>query len=153
MTSPSSSSLAASSTQVAVDRSDNIVPESISIVLRAEALLELLLAVSAYHYLGGSWPLFTLLFLLPDLSILGYLVNPRLGAQLYNLGHTHLVPAFLALSGFVLATPLLYSLSLIWAAHIGLDRMLGYGLKYPVGFKMTHLSWKRDAHQAVVEPQ
>jgi hypothetical protein len=117
-------------------------PGSVSMILRTEGLIELMVAVSAYRYFGGSWTLFALLFLVPDLSMLGYLVNRRFGARLYNIGHTYISSTLLALCGLAFATPLFYSLALIWAAHIGFDRMVGYGLKYPTGFKTTHLSWK-----------
>jgi len=115
---------------------------SIPLLLRAEALLELTLAVSAYHHLQGTWLLFAVLFLVPDVSMIGYLVNPRVGAHVYNLGHTYIAPSLLALAGFALAIPLPVSLALIWAAHIGFDRSLGYGLKYPAAFGATHLGWK-----------
>jgi len=115
-------------------------PGSVSMILRTEGLIELILAVSAYRYFGGGWTSFALLFLIPDLSMLGYLVNPRFGARLYNIAHTYISSTLLALCGLAFATPLFYSLTLIWAAHIGLDRMVGYGLKYPAGFKTTHLS-------------
>jgi hypothetical protein len=110
-------------------------------LLRAEALVELALAVAAYRYLGGSWPMFAILFLAPDFSMAGYLINPRVGAHAYNLGHTYVAPALLFLVGHLIAAPLTSSLALIWAAHIGFDRLLGYGLKYPAGFRATHLGY------------
>lgn len=82
-----------------------------------------------------------LLVLIPDLSMLGYLKDSRVKALSYNLGHTHPLPAVLVTFG-VLAGSLLYvSLGLIWFAHIGFDRMIGFGLKYPTGFRDTHLGW------------
>jgi hypothetical protein len=122
--------------------------DTVSIFLRAEGLVELILAVWGYHYLGGAWITFAALFLVPDVSMIGYLANPRAGALAYNLGHTYIAPSCLALAGCVLATPLLYSLALIWAAHIGFDRFIGYGLKFPVSFGATHLSWKPARHAA-----
>jgi hypothetical protein len=116
---------------------------SVSVILRAEGLIELVLAVAVYRHGGGTWAMFAILFLLPDVSMLGYLANPRIGARMYNLGHSYIGPALLALTGFMMATPLLYSLALIWAAHLGFDRLLGYGLKYPTAFDETHLNWKR----------
>jgi hypothetical protein len=121
---------------------------AVSMLLRAEAVIELALAVSAYRHIGGTWPLFAILFLAPDITMLGYLANPRAGARLYNAGHTYLAPALLALAGFTLATPLLYGPALIWAAHIGFDRSLGYGLKYPAAFGATHLGWKNTRRAA-----
>ena len=83
--------------------------------------------------------MFLLLFLAPDLSMLGYLANPRLGSLVYNLAHTYFVPLVLAGIGLVASSHLCILLALIWAAHIGMDRLLGYGLKYPTAFKDTHL--------------
>jgi len=112
---------------------------SVLLLLRAEALIEFALAVSAYISIGGTWTLFAILFLAPDITMLGYLANPRAGARLYNAGHTYFTPALLALAGFLMASPLLYGPALVWAAHIGFDRLLGYGLKYPAAFGVTHL--------------
>ncbi len=122
---------------------------SVPVLLRAEALIELALAVLAYRHVGGTWLMFALLFLAPDVSMVGYLANPRIGARVYNLGHTYIAPTLLALAGFVMAAPLMYLLVSIWAAHIGFDRLLGYGLKYLVAFGATHLNWKRPRSAAI----
>jgi hypothetical protein len=118
---------------------------SIPALLRAEGLIELAVAVTAYRYAGGPWLMFAILFLVPDVSMVGYIASPRIGACIYNLGHTYIAPAFVALAGVVLATPVLQWMALIWAAHIGFDRLLGYGLKYPSDFRATHLGSVRDA--------
>jgi Domain of unknown function (DUF4260) len=109
-------------------------------LLHLEGAAVLLLSLFAYHWNQASWLQFALVFLLPDVSMLGYLANPRIGAITYNAAHTYIGP--LALAGYSLASahPALFSLSLIWIAHIGFDRMLGYGLKYPTRFKDTHLN-------------
>jgi hypothetical protein len=99
----------------------------------------LLLSVVLYNLTEGSWLLFVLLFLVPDLSMLGYLSGYRTGAVSYNLFHTYVLPGFLAALGLFTGSPLLLSLALVWFAHIGFDRMVGYGLKYPTGFFDTHL--------------
>jgi hypothetical protein len=108
-------------------------------LLRAEEAALLVAAVFLYAHLHFSWLLFAVLFLAPDLFMLGYLANPRIGSALYNLGHFIFVP--LALSGIALATrqPVLVAIAIVWFSHIGFDRMLGYGLKYPAHFKDTHL--------------
>jgi Domain of unknown function (DUF4260) len=80
-----------------------------------------------------------LLFLVPDLSMLGYLSGPQTGAVTYNLFHTYVLPGLLAALGLLTGSTLLVSLALVWFAHIGFDRMVGYGLKYPTGFFDTHL--------------
>jgi ABC-type phosphate/phosphonate transport system permease subunit len=83
--------------------------------------------------------LFALLFLLPDLSMLGYLAGPRIGARVYNVAHSYLVPLGIGALGLLVALPFALPLALIWAAHIAFDRALGFGLKYEAGFGFTHL--------------
>lgn len=107
--------------------------------LRLEGAALLLLATVGYAHTGASWWLYAALFLAPDLSFLGYLAGARIGAIAYNAAHTTLGPIALALIGLGTGTPLAISVALIWAAHIGIDRMLGYGLKYAEGFGFTHL--------------
>ncbi len=108
--------------------------------LRLEGLVVLAAAVVAYARLvPGRWGLFAILFLAPDLAALGYLMNARVGAALYNIAHTYVAPALLLAAAFGLPSPDLLAPGLIWAAHIGLDRALGYGLKYPSAFQDTHL--------------
>jgi hypothetical protein len=109
------------------------------LILQAEGAAYLTVALLAYAQTGTGWGLFALLFLVPDVTMLGYLRGPRLGAAIYNLGHTTLLPMLLCLWGW-LASPMIWSLGLIWLAHIGFDRMIGYGLKYGDAFKHTHLS-------------
>jgi hypothetical protein len=108
-------------------------------LLHAEGAVVLIVSFAAYHELNGSWLLFFLLFLWPDLFMLGYLANARIGASLYNLVHTYTMPLLLGtVAVFEQWHPTLL-FTLIWTAHIGLDRALGYGLKYPTFFKDTHL--------------
>ncbi len=109
------------------------------LLLRAEGAALLGVAALLYARTGESWWLFAVLFLAPDLSFLGYLGGPKAGAIVYNCAHTLLAPAALGVAGLLLANALLIALALIWAAHIGFDRMLGYGLKYAAGFGFTHL--------------
>jgi len=115
------------------------IPGFPRVLLRFEGLIVLVLSVYGYHDLGESWWLFALLFLVPDISMVGYVWGAWSGALVYNLGHNYVFPAFLALLGNMVGQPLLYSLALIWTAHIGFDRALGLGLKYPTGFSHTHL--------------
>ncbi len=93
-----------------------------------------------YHQLGASWGLFAALILVPDLSMLGYLAGPVWGARLYNLGHTYVLPGLLWLCLSFLAPAIALPVALIWTIHIGIDRALGFGLKYGSGFKDTHLN-------------
>lgn len=109
--------------------------------LRLEALGVLLAVLGAYAATDGSWLLFAVLLLAPDLGMLGYVAGPKVGAVTYNMLHLYLWPALLlALWAGGLAEWAL-SLGLIWAAHIAMDRTLGYGLKEPDAFKHTHLGW------------
>ena len=98
-------------------------------------------ALALYFYRAGhfSWGWFALLFLIPDLFMLGYLVNVKWGATSYNLVHTLSGPILLLLISYLTAKPTPAPFVRIWLAHIGFDRMLGYGLKYPTKFKDTHL--------------
>jgi len=111
----------------------------VAATLRLEGAAALAASAFGYSALGGDWWVFAALFLVPDLSMLGYLLNRRAGAFLYNLGHSYLSPAALALAGYLADAPNLYLIALIWTAHIGFDRLLGYGLKYTAGFGVTHL--------------
>ncbi|UZD55056.1 DUF4260 domain-containing protein [Caldimonas aquatica] len=108
-------------------------------LLRLEGAAVLALALWAYHQQAAGWGLFAAAFLAPDLSFLGYLAGPRVGARLYNAAHSYLGPAACLALGLLAAVPWAVPAALIWAAHIGFDRALGYGLKYPSGFRHTHL--------------
>jgi len=108
-------------------------------LLHLEGLAVLVGALALYFDAGYGWLLLVVLLLAPDLSMVGYLGGPRAGALIYNLAHTCAGPIALGLVGVLGDVDLATQLALIWLAHIGLDRMLGYGLKYPTGFKDTHL--------------
>jgi hypothetical protein len=112
-------------------------------LLHLEGATVLALSLFAWHWSHGSWVLFALLFLTPDLSMLGYIANARVGAIAYNAVHTYIGP--LALIGYAFALGLheVLFVAVIWIAHLGFDRMLGYGLKFPTRFKDTHLSAER----------
>jgi hypothetical protein len=109
------------------------------LLLRLEGAALLIIAVAVYAGNGAAWWLFAVLALAPDLSFLGYLAGPRIGAAAYNAAHTTIGPIGLALVGLYAPSPLAVAIALIWLAHIGADRLLGYGLKYAAGFGFTHL--------------
>ena len=109
------------------------------ILLRAEGAAIFALSLLVYAKVGPSWLYFVVLVLAPDLSLLGYLVGARTGAVVYNAVHTLIGPLAVIAAGFVLPAYDLFWLALIWTAHIGFDRMVGYGLKYGAGFRYTHL--------------
>ncbi|MGZ4981870.1 MAG: DUF4260 domain-containing protein [Methylobacter sp.] len=108
-------------------------------VLRLEGLCVLIAAVVAYSKFGLGWDIFALFFLAPDLALLGYLADPKIGAISYNLAHSYIGAVVCLVAGVILPAPTVLCIGLIWCAHIGFDRALGYGLKYSSGFGFTHL--------------
>jgi hypothetical protein len=108
-------------------------------MLRLEGLVLFIGMTLLYYIWDGSWWVYSLLFFAPDLSFAGYLGGPRLGALVYNAAHSYLAPVAMMTGGFATASPLILSIAMIWLAHIGFDRALGYGLKYAAGFSFTHL--------------
>jgi len=108
-------------------------------LLRVEGACILAIAAVLYARLGESWWLFAVLFLAPDLSFVAYLAGPRVGAVAYNLLHSIVGPIVLALAGLFVPYEPAMAIALIWLAHCGFDRALGYGLKYGAGFGFTHL--------------
>jgi len=115
------------------------VTGGVRILLRLEGLALFAGMTALYAAWGGSWWVYALLFLVPDLSFLAYLSDAKFGALVYNAAHSYMAPVALLTFGFGFASPLTLSIALIWLAHIGIDRALGYGLKYSTGFGFTHL--------------
>ncbi|HLJ71557.1 MAG TPA: DUF4260 domain-containing protein [Roseiarcus sp.] len=109
------------------------------LILRLEGAALAIGAAFFYWRLGGSWLLFVLLFLAPDLSFLAYLLSPRAGAVGYNALHATIGPLVLLVIGAWTDRSPCEWVALIWLAHIGFDRALGYGLKYAEAFNTTHL--------------
>jgi hypothetical protein len=95
--------------------------------------------VLAYAKLGYGWGFFALFFLVPDLSLFAFLAGSRTGAAFYNATHSLIGAAAVLAFGSLSGSALAISVGLVWCAHIGFDRMLGYGLKYASGFGFTHL--------------
>ncbi len=104
-----------------------------------EGLAVLVMSICFYAYFDFSWILFFILLFTPDLSMFGYAVNTRIGAIIYNVFHSYIVPIVIILLALLIMYSVLLAIGIIWIAHIGMDRMLGYGLKYPTDFKDTHL--------------
>lgn len=124
------------------------VTGGIRTLLRLEGLVIFLAATVAFFTDGGTWWLYLVLFLVPDLAFLAYPAGERIGAMVYNALHTLTLPVLLLLGGWLAGQPLLLHIALIWLAHIGIDRAVGYGLKYPSGFGHTHLGPMGKAKRA-----
>ncbi|MCB8976125.1 MAG: DUF4260 domain-containing protein [Ardenticatenaceae bacterium] len=110
------------------------------ILLHLEGAAVLITALIFYGQNGYSWWLFALLLMAPDLSAIGYLHSQTIGSLCYNAVHTYVLPIALTVLSLLLNWELGLQLALIWLAHIGMDRLVGYGLKYPDGFKVTHFN-------------
>ena len=114
-------------------------------LLQLEGAAVLAVSLLFYQWSHGSWLQFALLCLLPDLSMLGYAASIRMGAITYNAVHTYVGPLVLAGYSFGSNRPWMVSVSLIWFAHIGFDRMIGAWLKYSTRFNDTHLNPTRHS--------
>jgi len=102
-----------------------------------------LLIVSLFWYIKYSrfqaWGVVVLLFLLPDLAILGYAVSKKIGAFCYNVAHSMVFPLLVLVMWLASPRPIILYATLAWFMHIGVDRAFGFGLKYDDDFKHTHL--------------
>lgn len=107
--------------------------------LRAEGVVAFAGGVAAWVALGAPWPWFAVLLLAPDISMLGYLRGPHPGAIAYNIAHNWATGAAVLGLGLALSLPALVHAGVLLVAHTGMDRALGYGLKYPTSFQDTHL--------------
>lgn len=111
------------------------------VLLRLEGLAALILGCVAYQSVyPGHWGMFALLFLAPDVSLLGYVRSAgKSSAAFYNLVHSYLLPLVLGLLAWKQGLPVAGQLALIWLAHVSFDRCIGYGLKFPEEFRNTHI--------------
>jgi len=107
--------------------------------LRLEGLAAFAVSTLLYARSGDGWGTFLLLILAPDLSMIGYVAGPRAGAAAYDVAHSYTLPLVLAAVGMVAGSTRMVGLALVWTAHIGIDRAVGYGLKYSTSFQDTHL--------------
>jgi hypothetical protein len=119
--------------------------------LRLEGLAVAALAAVLYSRTGASWWLFAGLWLVPDLSMIGYMAGSRWGANCYNAIHSYMLPVAMTIAALLLHRAALVPFALIWFNHIGVDRLLGYGLKYPTGFGYTHLK-RPQKHSRPIGP-
>lgn len=109
------------------------------IFLRLEGLAVLAIAIAIFIANDYNFLWFIALLLAPDVFMVGYLKDSKLGALTYNIGHSYISPVLLAVLAYAIDSSFFYMLVLIWLAHIGMDRLFGYGLKYSDDFKHTHL--------------
>jgi hypothetical protein len=107
--------------------------------LRLEGLAVLAASLLFYRWQLESWWTFLLLFFVPDVTMVGYAAGPAIGARVYNLAHNYVGPVFLVCWALSIGRQDVVPYALIWTAHIGFDRALGFGLKYQTGFGHTHL--------------
>ena len=117
------------------------------LLLHAEGAAVAAAAIALYFYADYPWWLLVILALAPDVSLAGYVAGPRVGSAIYNAAHTYVPPVALGAIGVIAGADLAIQLALIWITHIGVDRAIGYGLKYPMSFKETHLQrvgWARE---------
>ena len=112
---------------------------SVRVLLRLEGLAVAAVTAVLYARMGANWWLFAVLWFAPDLSMVGYVAGPCRGARVYNAFHTYVGPVVLALSALAMGGHAALPVALVWANHIGVDRLLGYGLKYGDGAGWTHL--------------
>jgi hypothetical protein len=112
---------------------------SMDLLLRMEELGLFILTIYLFSLLPFPWWVYPLLLFIPDISILGYMINAETGAYLYNFIHHRGIAVILYICGILLASPYIALAGLIIFAHSSMDRVFGYGLKHPSGFKDTHL--------------
>ncbi|HDR7793707.1 TPA: DUF4260 domain-containing protein [Bacillus luti] len=108
-------------------------------IIHCEGLIILLATIYMYSLYEFSWIIFLVFLLTPDLSALAYGINNHVGAKIYNVFHTYTISILLVLIGVYFKIDTVIMAGLIWTAHIGMDRMFGYGLKYETDFKDTHI--------------
>jgi hypothetical protein len=109
------------------------------VLLRIEGSVLFAASIAVFAVQGQQWWLYPALLLVPDIFMIGYLRNTKLGAVIYNIGHSYPAAALVAAVGFLISSPITIAIGAIWFGHIGWDRMFGYGLKYATSFQHTHL--------------
>lgn len=108
-------------------------------LLKLEEAGIFLLTIYLFSTLDFAWWWFPALLLVPDIGMIGYLINPKIGAFIYNLFHHQLVATGVAFYGLAFENEYWILAGIILFAHISFDRMMGYGLKFNDSFHHTHL--------------
>lgn len=107
--------------------------------LKIEELAQFLFGIFLFTQLDYAWWWFLVLLLTPDIGMLGYLVNTKVGAFTYNVFHHKAIAILVLLIGYYLSNDIVALKGIILFSHSAMDRIFGYGLKYPGHFKHTHL--------------
>jgi hypothetical protein len=131
----------------------DMYPARPDVLLRGEGLVALVTACTAYqHFYAGHWGWFALLFLAPDVSLLGFLgpLN-KASTGFYNVVHCYVLPFLLGLMAWNRSSAPAGQFALIWVAHIGFDRFLGFGLKFPQSFRFTHIQSAASIEKTVLQ--
>lgn len=110
-------------------------------LFRIEEAMQLILAIFLFTHLPFAWWTYVVWFLAPDISMLGYIFGPRIGAYFYNLFHHKGIAVLVYLIGAYISSHVVMLAGLVLFGHSAFDRILGYGLKYTDDFKHTHLGW------------
>ncbi len=110
-------------------------------LLKLEEAGQFLLSIFLFTQLDYAWWVFPACLLLPDISMLAYAINTGVGAVVYNIFHHKLTALLVLAAGFIFQIPILSLAGIILFGHSAMDRIFGYGLKYPDDFKHTHLGW------------
>lgn len=111
----------------------------IKLFLRIEYGIAFAMLLFIYNQFDFSWWLFFILLFVPDLTMIGYAINTRIGAIIYNFGHSFNLPLLLLGVSLFFSNEFLLMVTIIWVAHILMDRCFGFGLKYEHSFNETHL--------------
>ena len=108
-------------------------------IIKLEEAFMFLLSIILFNQTDYPWWIFLVLILIPDVGMLGYIVNTKIGAYMYNVFHHKGIAIGILCLGWYLKSPLLELSGIILFGHSSMDRMLGYGLKFEDSFKHTHL--------------
>ena len=134
-----SPTMTAQTESTAPQRTSRADPAWIRPWLRAEGLAIFVAGLAGFLFLGLPWWAFRPLLFVPDVSMIGYVRGPRVGAIVYNVAHDLATGAAIAGVGLAIGSVPVAAIGAILVAHSGMDRMMGYGLKLPSSFKDTHL--------------
>lgn len=118
---------------------NNFVAGKPKLWLRLDGLVLFVATIIFFASTHQHWWLYPALLFVPDIFMIGYLKDSKLGALLYNFGHSYFAPAVVAFWGWAAKDAAVIAIGVIWLGHVGWDRFFGFGLKYDTRFKYTHL--------------